>query len=252
MVWKRTLAFGPLCVLAAAVGDMASGTDTTHAIALFDGKSLDGWIAREPREKSKWMVGLARLNPRDASQLSVSSSGPSAGVLVNDATPKPRSKEMRTVDLYTLRTFGDCTIQLEFMMPEGGNSGVYVMGEYELQIEDNYGQEEVTFQDVGAVYKVAAARVNAARKPGEWQSLRIEFRAPRFQDGRKVANARFLRVVLNGHVIHENLEVTNVTPGGLTGKEVPAGPLMFQGDHGPVAYRNIRVTVPIKSHMESS
>ena len=61
---------------------------------------------------------------------------------------------------------------------------------------------------------------------------------------RRWANGRFVKVVLNGQVIHENLEVTDVTPGGLTGKEVPAGPLMFQGDHGPVAYRNIRVTVP--------
>jgi hypothetical protein len=118
------------------------------------------------------------------------------------------------------------------------------MGEYELQLEDNYGQEEVTFQDVGAVYKVAAARVNAVRKPGEWQSLQIEFRAPRFQGGKKVANARFVKVVLNGHVIHENVEPNDVTPGGLTGKEVSAGPFMFQGDHGPVAFRNIRVTLP--------
>ncbi len=211
---------------------------------MFNGHNLDGWIAVEPKEKSKWMVGLPQLDPHDARRLVVSPPGASGGALVNDAVPKPRTREARAVDIYTQQKFGDCTIEMEFMVPEGGNSGVYVMGEYELQIEDNYGQEKLTFQDLGAVYKVAAARVNAAKKPGEWQSLSIDFRAPRFQDGKKVANARFVKVVLNGQVIHEGLEVKDVTPGGLTKKEVPTGPIMLQGDHGPVAYRNIRVTVP--------
>ena len=244
MFWKWMCSLGLAWILSGIVGAAAPGVSADEPITLFDGKSLDGWIARKPCEKSKWMVGLAKLASDDARRLAVSAPGASAGVLVNDATPKPRTKEMRTVDLYSVRTFGDCTIDLEFMVPLGGNSGVYVMGEYELQVEDNYGQEDVTFQDLGAVYKVAAARVNAARKPGEWQSLRIEFQAPQFQAGKKVANGRFVKVVLNGQVIHENVEVTDVTPGGLTGKEVPAGPLMFQGDHGPVAYRNIRVTIP--------
>jgi hypothetical protein len=223
---------------------VASAADEVRTLLLFDGKSLDGWVAREPAARSRWKVAATKLAPHDASRLAVSAPGTSAGALVNDAEPKPRTKESRTVDLYTRRSFGDCTISLEFMVPKGGNSGVYVMGEYELQIEDNYGQKEVTFQDLGAIYKVAAARVNAGRKPGRWQSLEIEFRAPRFRDGKKVANARFVKVVLNGHVIHENVEPSDVTPGGLTGKEMSAGPLMLQGDHGPVAYRNIRVTVP--------
>jgi hypothetical protein len=72
----------------------------------------------------------------------------------------------------------------------------------------------------------------------------IEFQAPRFQDGKKVANAVFKKVVLNGQVIHENVEMPGVTGGNLGQGEQPQGPLMFQGDHGPVAFRNIRVTVP--------
>lgn len=189
------------------------------------------------------MVGAAKIDPKDATRLVVAVPDDSNGVLINDAVPKPK-KETRGVDLYSQRTFGDCTIDLEFMVPEGSNSGVYVMGEYELQIKDSYGKEELTYQDLGAIYKVAVARVNAARKPGRWQSLRIEFIAPRFENGTKVGNARFVKVVLNGQVIHENEELNGVTPGGLTGKEVPAGPLMFQGDHGPVAYRNIRIAMP--------
>ena len=243
MFRKWMCSVGLAWILYGIVGAVMPDASAGEPITLFDGKSLDGWIAREPCAKSKWTVGLARLAPDDPRRLTVVAPGTSRGMLVNDATPKPRTKEARTVDLYTERTFGDCTIELDFMVPEGGNSGVYVMGEYEFQVEDNYGQEDVTFQDLGAIYKVAAARVNAARKPGEWQSLRIEFQAPRFQNGTKVANGRFVKVVLNGQVIHENLEVSDVTPGGLTGKEVPAGPLMFQGDHGPVAYRNIRVSV---------
>ena len=78
---------------------------------------------------------------------------------------------------------------------------------------------------------------------GEWQKYVIEFQAPRFEDGKKVANARFIKVVLNGQVIHENVEMKRQTPGGVAGKEAPTGPLMFQGNHGPVAFRNIKITV---------
>ena len=240
--WMRSL--GLLWILSAVVATAMPVACADEQITLFNGKNLEGWIAREPCEKSRWTVGIAQLAPHDASRLAISSPGEAIGELVNAASPKPRTKEMRTVDLYTARTFGDCTIQVEYMVPEGGNSGVYVMGEYEVQVEDNYGQKDITFQDVGAIYKVAAARVNAARKPGQWQSLLIEFRAPRYADDRKVANARFVKIVLNGQTIHENVEPDDVTPGGLTGKERPVGPLLFQGDHGPVAYRNIRVTVP--------
>ena len=70
----------------------------------------------------------------------------------------------------------------------------------------------------------------------------IDFQAPRFKDGKKVQNAKFVKVTLNGEVIHENVEMKSHTPGGLTGKEVPTGPLMFQGDHGPVAFRTIKIT----------
>jgi hypothetical protein len=99
------------------------------------------------------------------------------------------------------------------------------------------------FVDMGAIYGAASPPFNACGKPGEWQSYAIEFQAPRFDaQGRKTANARFLKVELNGKAIHRNLEMPGPTPGGVTGKEAPEGPIMFQGNHGPVAYRNIRIT----------
>jgi hypothetical protein len=84
--------------------------------------------------------------------------------------------------------------------------------------------------------------VNASRPPGEWQSFDVIFRAPRFDaSGVKIANAKFVKVVHNGQVIHENIEVRGPTRGARFGDEKSAGPLLLQGDHGPVAYRNVRI-----------
>jgi len=146
------------------------------------------------------------------------------------------------VDIYTEQKFGDCTIEVEFMVPKGSNSGVYVMGEYEVQILDSFGKKKVGPGDLGGLYGAAAPRVNAAKKPGEWQKFVIDFQTPRFEGTKKVKNARFLKITLNDEVIHENVEMKGPTPSGVTGKEAPTGPLMFQGDHGPVAFRTIKIT----------
>ena len=99
---------------------------------------------------------------------------------------------------------------------------------------------------MGAIYGATVPKVNASKAPGEWQKYVIDFRAPKFDAaGAKTGNAKFLKVELNGTVIHENVEMTGPTPGGLTGKEAATGPIMFQGDHGAVAYRNIKIT-PLK------
>jgi hypothetical protein len=128
------------------------------------------------------------------------------------------------------------------MVPKGSNSGIYLMGRYEVQILDSFGRDKLTYQDMGAIYSVAVPKVNACKKPGEWQKFVIDFQAPRFDGKLKVANAKFLKVELNDKVIHENVAVTKgATPGALGG-EVAAGPLMLQGDHGPVAFRNLKIT----------
>ena len=199
----------------------------------FDGKSLSGWKLKGPEAKSKWKVGTATVDSAAPNKIAFREGG---SELVNTAGGG--------VDIYTEAKYGDCTIEVEFMVPKGSNSGIYVMGEYEVQILDSYGKPaaKLTQGDLGALYSAAAPKVNAAKPPGEWQKFVIEFQAPRFEGGKKVSNAKFLKVTLNDTVLHENVEMKGPTPSGVTGKEAPEGPLMFQGDHGPVAYRNVKVT----------
>jgi hypothetical protein len=169
---------------------------------------------------------------------------PGQGIMVNGASG-------RTCDLITLEQFGDCRLKLDFMVTRGSNSGVYLMGKYEIQILDSYGRADVTSHDCGGVYERwidgkgydgVAPRVNASRPAGQWQSYDITFKAPRFDDtGKKTANARFVKVIHNGTVIQEDVELKGPTRGAMGGREVPIGPLRLQGDHGPVAYRNIRI-----------
>ena len=129
------------------------------------------------------------------------------------------------------------------MVPQGSNSGVYVMGEYEIQVLDSWGRTKMGSGDMGAVYGAAPPPLNASKKPGEWQKYVIDFNVPRFDStGKKIANAQLVKVQLNGKVLHENLVLPGPTPGGVSGKEGPKGPIMFQGNHGAVAYRNIRIT----------
>ena len=90
--------------------------------------------------------------------------------------------------------------------------------------------------------KGIAPRVNACKEPGNWQTLDVIFLAPRFDAaGKKTANAKIVKAVLNGEVIHENQEMKTPTGSNYVKPEVAAGPLMLQGDHGPVAFRNVRV-----------
>jgi hypothetical protein len=122
------------------------------------------------------------------------------------------------------------------------------MGEYEVQISDSFAkppQRGLGQGDMGAIYSATAPSRNAAGVPGTWQTYEIEFVAPKFDaNGNKTAKAKFKKVILNGVLVQENVEVEGSTGGGITGKEHPTGPLMFQGDHGPVAFRNIEIIVP--------
>jgi len=205
----------------------------------FNGKNLDGWKLKNEKA-SKWVVGKATMSSGTPQQLDLSK--PKAGEtpeLVNLL-----SLGQHGSDIYTEEKFGDIHLELEFMVPKGSNSGIYLMGEYEVQILDSYGKpdDKLTQSDLGALYSAAAPKKNAAKKPGEWQKFVIDFQAPRFEGTKKTTNAKFIKVVLNDVVLHENVEMKQQTPGGLTGKEHPTGPLMFQGDHGPVAFRNIEIT----------
>jgi hypothetical protein len=129
-------------------------------------------------------------------------------------------------------------------VPKGSNSGVYLMGRYEIQVLDSYGKTKPGTGDLGGVYNTKApdAEGYAPKKPGEWQTLDIVFVAPKFDDaGKKTANAKFVSIRLNGKEIQKNVEAPKPTGGEISSKEAPRGPLLFQGDHGPVAVRNVRV-----------
>jgi len=224
-----------LSCLAVVLSVLAGPALATAAdpVTPFNGKDTSGWKFKANAEKSKWVAGYATLADDNPKALKVVGSGEGPAQLVNASTG---------VDIYTEETYGDATISLDVMVPQGSNSGVYVLGEYEVQILDSYGKEKAGPGDIGGLYGAAAPRKNAAKKPGEWQTMEIVFEAPKFDGDKKVANARFVKVTLNGEVIHENVEMKGPTPSGVTGKEAPKGPLMFQGDHGPVAFRNIKIT----------
>jgi hypothetical protein len=220
-----------LFMVAAIVPPLAAA-EKAKVIVPFNGKDLTGWLTKGGKPEATLKVGTAKVDPRNNRALVVT---PGGSDLVNALA--------HAKDFYTKEKFGSAVYEVEFMVPKGSNSGVYIMGEYEIQILDSYGREEVGPGDVGGLYGAQAPKVNAAKAPGQWQKFVIDFRAPNFDaSGKKVANAVFLRVSLNGKVIHENVEMKQQTPGGVTGKEAPLGPLMFQGNHGPVAFRNIRIT----------
>ena len=204
-----------------------------------------GW--RQP--VGEWqMVGDVSKDPASEKALAAK---PGTGAIYNG--PKGRTKDIVTAD-----EFGDIALHVEFMVPKGSNSGIYFMGRYEIQVYDSYGVEKDAYPGIecGGIYQRWDAargkdkegveghspRVNASKPPGEWQTFDVIFRAPRFDaDGKKIANVKFVKVVHNGAVIHENVEVTGPTRGGGPEQEKAAGPLRLQGDHGPVAYRNLRV-----------
>lgn len=202
----------------------------------FNGKDLKGWKFKDEK-KSQWRADLVMVDDKKPGEFASKNTGPEGAVeLVN--------MKSGGCDAYTEEKYGDCTVELEFMVPKGSNSGVYLMGEYEVQILDSFGKadDKLTDGDVGAIYSAAKPKKNFAKKPGEWQTFKIEFQAPKFDGDKKTANAKFVKLTFNGEVLHENVEMKGATPGGLTGKEVATGPLLFQGDHGPVAFRNIKVT----------
>jgi hypothetical protein len=222
------------CLCAMGPGE----TGWTHVIG---DHGFEAW--RKPT--GDWVVaGDARPDPKNNARL-VALEG--HGVLVNGA-------KGRTRNLLSLAGFGDVEAHLEFLVPKRANSGVKFQSLYEIQIYDSFGVAKPTASDCGGIYPRAEMlpmyrhidegvppRVNAALPAGQWQTLDVIFRAPRFDStGAKIKNARFDHVTLNGQVIHQDVELKTPTGHAWRRKEVARGPILLQGDHAPVAFRNIR------------
>ncbi len=172
-----------------------------------------------------------------------------AGVLIN--IPENEKKG----NLLTIFEHGDIEFECEVMMPVNSNSGIYFQSRYELQLFDSWGVDVSKHSDMGGIYQRwdeskekgkegfegFAPTLNAAKAPGLWQHLKVIFHAPKFDEsGTKTKNAWFEEVRLNGAIIHQNIEMSGPTRGGVETKELTKAPLLIQGDHGPVAFRNIR------------
>lgn len=170
-----------------------------------------------------------------------------SGVLVN--LPTDEAKE----NLFTSFEHGDIEVAVDVMMPKGSNSGLYFQGRYEVQLLDSWDVDNPQHSDLGGIYhrwdddrgkgkegyEGSAPKMNAAKSPGLWQHFRIIFHAPKFDaSGEKTENARFEKVWLNGVLVQENVEVSGPTRAAAFEDEKPLGPLMIQGDHGPVAIKN--------------
>lgn len=173
-------------------------------------------------------------------------------ILVNSTT-----KDKTRPYLITKEEFGDVKIELEFMVPKDSNAGVYVMGRYEIQILDSFGHGRFGYGDLGGLYQRwdkdrpkahqgyegTAPKVNAAKPPGEWQTMEIVFRAPRFDaEGKKFKNATFERVLVNGQLVQENVATSGHTQSAPLEGDAKTGPIAIQGDHGPIAIRSYKVT----------
>lgn len=193
-------------------------------------------------------------------QKGVLTTTPGTGVLVNLPDFNNPGK-----DLISNLQHGDLDLELDYMMAMGSNSGIYMQGRYEIQLLDSWGVINPKAGDNGGIYERwneskpqgqkgyegHSPRQNASRAPGLWQHMKISFQAPRFNEqGKKIDNAKILHVELNGVPIQENVELSGPTRGAIGTGEVPLGPLRFQGDHGPVAFRNIKITTYDKPRPE--
>lgn len=133
-------------------------------------------------------------------------------------------------NLVTKNIFNDFKLNLEFNIPEGSNSGLYLRGRYEVQIMDSYGTQPSSTSTTGGIYGFIDPTVNASKPYGEWQSLEVTL------------TGRVVTVVLNGTEVICNRTIPGITGGALDSHESQPGPIMIQGDHGSVKFRNITIT----------
>ncbi|MEA3462445.1 MAG: DUF1080 domain-containing protein [Bacteroidota bacterium] len=178
-------------------------------VELFNGKDLDNWVLADKGAVSGWKAV--------------------DGVMVNNPEQKKGETHIHYGNLRTKDSFEDFNLKLEVIVPKGSNSGVYLRGIYEVQVMDSYGKE-LDSHNMGALYSRITPSEAAEKPAGEWQKMDITL------------YKRYLTVKLNGKTIIDNQPVKGVTGGALTSDQFSPGPILLQGDHGKVSYRNIVLT----------
>jgi hypothetical protein len=183
-------------------------------ITLFNGRDLSGWRLTDPKSVNGWVA-------RD-------------GLLINDAVQEDGKPHKNYGNLRTDREFEDFNIKLEVRVAEHGNSGVYLRGIYEVQVEDSYGKP-LDSHNMGAVYSRIRPTASAEKPAGQWQSMDITL------------VDRHVSVILNGTKIIDNQPVLGPTGGALSADVSRPGPIYLQGDHTGSEYRNL-VLRPVLKH----
>jgi hypothetical protein len=183
------------------------------AVALFNGRDLEGWRLTSPGQRNGW--------------------GVEDGVLVNNPAQEDGKPHIAYGNLRTEREFEDFNLQFEVSVPEKGNSGVYLRGIYEVQVMDSYGRG-LDAHHMGGIYSRIAPTQSAEKPAGEWQSMDISL------------VDRHVTVILNGKKIIDNQPLLGCTGGALWSDEFRPGPLYLQGDHTGVKYRNLTLRPVIK------
>ena len=267
----RIASLGMLIVLtgpAWVVAGHAAGRDDSFPTAegwkpLFNGKNLDGWKFRNP-SRQEGLGRLRRCPARPRQPRPATPRGPgrhkSAALLCGD--------DGRGSDIMTAEDFDDYQLHLEFTVPKGSNSGVYNRGLFEIQVFDSFGVSKLAFHDCGALYERAIPPENLSKPPGEWQSFDITMKGKKLSlvwNGKPVYQEMDVRYGETDRGAFDRLNQENAgkpealrvklreengkyvgffgeggTRSSLDGPDRP-GPILLQGDHGPVAYRNLYI-----------
>ena len=193
----------------------------SDAIILFNGKDLSSWADSNGKSTAKWKVE-------------------------NDAVTVTKGQG----DIHTKQAFGDCQLHIEWRTPSEvigesqgrGNSGIFLMGHYEVQVLDNYNNRTYSNGQAGSIYKQYIPLANVCKPPGEWQTYDIIFTAPRFSDNGMVTIPAHVTIMQNGVLVENNVTIWGSTAyigSPRYEKHAAKEPLRLQ-DHGnPVSYRNI-------------
>jgi hypothetical protein len=235
---------------------------------LFNCKDLAGWTFRNPAAKKVWVVcDQVALDPSNSGRLTPVGSGRTPGAVLLCGSDG-RGSDIMTADAYT-----DYELHVEFTVPKGSNSGVYNRGLFEIQVFDSFGKPKLDCHDCGALYERAIPAENLSKPPGEWQSFDSTLKGKKLSlvwNGKPVYHDLDVRYGETDRDAFERLNHENKskpeslrvklreengryvgyfgeggTRASLDGPDRP-GPILLQGDHGPVAYRNIFIR-PLKS-----